>query len=155
MVESDGDGGWLTYSEAAELLGTTAEAVRRRARRYNWPRMRPNLPGEPARVQVPEMPGPARHRPPSPDGRSMMPDGQLPEVAAGSARAGDDHAQVFETAITALSIPLAAERARVDQLLTDLADARAAERISADAAAALRHELELLRARPWWRRRFK
>jgi len=48
---------------------------------------------------------------------------------------------------------LTAERARVDQLLTDLADACAAERISADAAAALRHQLDLLLARrPWWRR---
>ena len=35
MGETDGQGGWLTYSEAAEVLGSTAEAVRRRARRYN------------------------------------------------------------------------------------------------------------------------
>jgi len=41
---------------------------------------------------------------------------------------------------------------RVDQLLADLSDARSAERISAASAAALRHELDLLRARPWWRR---
>jgi hypothetical protein len=44
---------------------------------------------------------------------------------------------------------------RIDELLTDLADARAAERISADAATALRHELDLRRVRPgWWRRWF-
>ena len=38
MVEADSESGWLTYSEAAEVLGSSAEAVRRRARRYNWPR---------------------------------------------------------------------------------------------------------------------
>jgi len=41
---------------------------------------------------------------------------------------------------------------RVDQLLADLSDARSAERISADSAAALRQQLDLLRARPWRRR---
>ena len=44
---------------------------------------------------------------------------------------------------------------RVDQLLADLSDARSAERISADSAAALRQQLVLLRARPWWRRWFR
>jgi hypothetical protein len=57
--------------------------------------------------------------------------------------------------LAAVNVTLAAERARVDQLLVDLADARSAERISADAAAALRHEIELLRTRPWWRRWFR
>jgi uncharacterized protein involved in exopolysaccharide biosynthesis len=44
------------------------------------------------------------------------------------------NAEAFCSAITALSDALAAERARVEQLLMDLADARAAERISADHA---------------------
>jgi hypothetical protein len=48
------------------------------------------------------------------------------------------------------------ERKRVDELRTALADAVAAERISAESAAALRHQLDLLRARrPWWRRWFR
>src|SRR5215469_9818668 len=56
----------------------------------------------------------------------------------------------------ALPDALTAERARVDQLLTDLADAGAAERISADAAAAFRHQLVFLLARrPWWRGWFR
>ena len=58
---------------------------------------------------------------------------------------------------------LAVERERViraerqiDELRSALADARAAERISSDAAAALRHRLELLSARrPWWWRWFR
>jgi hypothetical protein len=173
MVETDGEGGWLTYNEAAELLGTTVEAVRRRARRYNWPRMRPNLPGEHARVRLPEMPTRARARPPKPDGQaavpdehSLMSDGQVPTGALGSAQVGDDRARVFEMAIAALREQLSTANRRIDELIeerrldaeerrqmrTELADARAAERISAESAAALRHELDLLRARPWWRR---
>ena len=164
MAETDGDGGWLTYSEAAELLGTTAEAVRRRARRYNWPRMRPNLPGEPARVQVPEMPGLARMRPPAPDEHSTMPDGRMPVPTPGS-----EPARVFELAVEALREQLTSERRRVDELqalLTeerrqidrlhvDLADAVAAEQISAGEASALRAIVTELRARPWWRRWFR
>jgi vacuolar-type H+-ATPase subunit E/Vma4 len=65
-------------------------------------------------------------------------------------------------AVAALGDALAAERERVaraeqriDQLFAELTDARAAERISAESAAGLRHQLDLLRARqPWWRRRF-
>src|SRR5271157_5664411 len=46
------DSGWLTYREAAERLGSTAEAVRYRALRGKWPRMRGN--DGRARVQVPD-----------------------------------------------------------------------------------------------------
>jgi hypothetical protein len=169
MAETDGEGSWLTYSEAAERLGSTAEAVRRRARRYNWPRMRPNLPGEPARVRVPELPAAARVCPPAPDEHSAMPDGQMPGVTAGAAQVGTDPARAFELAITALREQLGCERHRVDELLaslteerrridrlhTDLAEAVAAERIAASEASALRTALDQLRARPWWRRWFR
>jgi len=46
-------------------------------------------------------------------------------------------------------------RKRIDDLHTALADAVAAERIAAGEASALRHQLDLLRARPWWRRWFR
>jgi hypothetical protein len=67
------------------------------------------------------------------------------------------------SAITALSEALASERQRVirgeqeiAELRGELADARGAERISSDATAALRHQLDLLLARrPWWRRWFR
>jgi len=36
------DGAWLTYREAAERLGSTAEAIRYRAMRGRWPRQRGN-----------------------------------------------------------------------------------------------------------------
>jgi len=44
---------WLTYAEAAELLGISAEAVRQKARRHKWPRRTPNTYGSLAQVQVP------------------------------------------------------------------------------------------------------
>jgi len=54
---------WLTYREAAERLGITADAVARRARRRQWPKLLPNRPGNPIRIQVP---GDQFHRPPPP-----------------------------------------------------------------------------------------
>jgi len=60
---------WLTYREAAERLGITADAVARRARRNKWPKMMPNRPGNPVRIQVPGdqllLPPPAPPRPPA------------------------------------------------------------------------------------------
>ena len=44
---------WLTYAEAGELLGISAEAVRQKARRHKWPRRTPNTYGSLALVQVP------------------------------------------------------------------------------------------------------
>jgi len=44
---------WLTYREAADRLGITADAVARRARRHKWPKLLPNRPGNPVRIQVP------------------------------------------------------------------------------------------------------
>ena len=52
---------WLTYREAAERLGITADAVVRRAGRHKWPKLLPNRPGNPIRIQVP---GDQFHRPP-------------------------------------------------------------------------------------------
>jgi hypothetical protein len=48
------DGDWLTYAEAAEQLGSTAEAIRYRAMRGRWPRQRGN--DGRARVQLPDAP---------------------------------------------------------------------------------------------------
>lgn len=79
----------------------------------------------------------------------------------GADRANDQvHVGALCSAVAALSEALAAERERVaraeqqiDQLFAELADARAAERISAESAAGLRHQLDTLRARrPRWRR---
>jgi hypothetical protein len=45
---------WLTYTQAAEQLGVSRQAVRQKATRGRWPRLRGND-GQ-ARVQVPEQP---------------------------------------------------------------------------------------------------
>jgi hypothetical protein len=52
------EGDWLTYREAAERLNSTAEAVRYRAIRGRWPRMRGN--DGRARIQLPDQPNPER-----------------------------------------------------------------------------------------------
>ena len=52
------EGDWLTYREAAERLGSTAEAIRYRALRGKWPRRRGN--DGRARVQLPDEPNPVR-----------------------------------------------------------------------------------------------
>jgi hypothetical protein len=44
---------WLTYTEAAERLGLTVNAVRALARRQGWPRRSPNVIGGQAWVAVP------------------------------------------------------------------------------------------------------
>ena len=49
---------WLTYKEAAARLGSTAEAIRYRAIRGRWPRMRAN--DGRAKVQIPDDPNPVR-----------------------------------------------------------------------------------------------
>lgn len=47
-------GPWLSYEQAGRLLGLSAEAVRHRARRLQWPTQRGNRPNDPTLVQVPE-----------------------------------------------------------------------------------------------------
>jgi hypothetical protein len=53
MVDTE-VGSWLTYAEAAALLGCTPEAVRQRARRHEWSRRTPNAYGGQAQILVPD-----------------------------------------------------------------------------------------------------
>ena len=65
MINPD-DGQWLTYREAAVVLGLTPEGVRSLARRKGWSRQTPNEIGGVARVLLPtglhrrERPDPTR-----------------------------------------------------------------------------------------------
>jgi hypothetical protein len=150
---------WVTYREAGQLLGISANAVRVRAQRARWPRRLPNMPGAPTLVRVPEevrvRPGApsvprlsgerAGHAPTGPDGPEQAPE-------RGLVQALDTLRQQLEIA----NRQTEAERARVDQLLVALADARTAVMISGCEAAALRARLELMtERRPWWRRWFR
>jgi len=146
---------WLTYAEAAALLGISTEAARMLARRHGWPRRSPNAYGGRARVLLHDDMARDRERPASTGGRMTgQPDGHD--------RANEELVRVFDRAVCALQQQLDRADQQIDGLHADLAslrvelsDARAAERISADSAAALRHELEMLRVRPWWRRWFR
>ena len=114
------------------------------------------MPGAPTLVRVPEevrvrpgapsVPRPsgerAGHAPTGPDGREQAHE-------RGLVQALDALRQQLEIA----NRQTEAERARVDQLLIDLADARTAAMITGCEAAALRSRLTLLtERRPWWRR---
>ena len=156
---------WITYRQAGELLGISANAVRVRAQRARWPRRVPNMPGAPTLVRVPEevLVRPSAPPVPRPSGERA---GHATAAPDGCERAHDGThvqglVQVFEALRQQLEIAnrqTAAERARVDQLLVDLADARTAAMITGCEAAALRAQLALLtdqRHRSWWRRWFR
>ena len=52
--ERPAEGRWLSYTEAAQLLGISSEALRSLARRHQWDRRSPNAIGGQAWVLVPE-----------------------------------------------------------------------------------------------------
>jgi hypothetical protein len=164
----DGNGGWLTYQEAGDRLGVSAEAARAKAARKRWRRQIGN--DGLARVWLPgDLPVTARARrsgdqPVTP----RSPPGQRPVDAA--------NIKVLEARVEALQAELAGARGELvgmREALTeararaDAADARSAE-LSADLAAErartekaiaalsdLAERLDALaaeRARPWWRR---
>lgn len=162
MLEADGEH-WLTYIEVAKLLGCTPSAARMHAKRRGWHRRSPNAIGGRALVLVPDalaVQPRATHVHP----RAMHTGAPMSGEANGHDQANDEQAvaEAWSAAVMALSAALAAERDRVacaeqriEELFAALADARAAERIAADSAAGLRHQLELLQARrAWWRRWF-
>ena len=154
---------WLTYVELGERLGISASAARMHARRRGWQRRAPNAIGGQAHVLVPE----DVNVRPREAAVQRTHDAQMATDANGlnaTKRANDQaHMEALSAAVGVLSDALVAERERVtraeqriEQLFGELADARAAERISAECAVGLRHQLDLLWARrPWWRRWFR
>lgn len=154
------DGAWLTYREAAALLGSNIEAVRQRAIRSRWPRTVGN--DKRARIQIPEgLTTPVR------------------EGDEGAPRKGSDRdprkandrplISSLEATITILREQLAASERREGQGRAELEIERgrtiAAEgRANAEAAkcgqaiealsdlANRLNELAAERSRPWWRR---
>jgi hypothetical protein len=164
----DSNGGWLTYQEAGDRLGVSAEAARAKAARKRWRRQIGN--DGLARVLMPDdLPVTTRAR--GSDDRPMTPrstPGQRPVDAA--------NIKALEARVEALQAELAGARGELGgvrealgeaRARADAADARAAE-ISADlvaerartekaiaAFADLAERLDQLaaeRARPWWRR---
>jgi DNA primase len=105
---------WLTYTQAAEKLGVSRQAVRQKATRGRWPRTRGN--DEQARIQVPEQPYRSRTV------TVPVPDDQL----VGSLR---EH-------IATLKAELAIERERADRATAELKGQLVTERERGDRIAA-------------------
>ena len=127
---------WQTYAEAAETLGISTDAVRKQARRGAWPKQRPNAPGQPARVLVPQAalsaPRPPPRPPPGPPLDASP--GQDPAVP----RSEPDSAEV------------AALRAHVDDLRLQLHAAAERELFLRDQVTRAQAAADR-RARRWWR----
>jgi hypothetical protein len=167
VIEQE-EGRWLTYAEAGQRLGISPEAVRQLARRRGWPRRTPNAYGGLATVLVPEEAS-VRPRPGADAVQEPYERGTTGQPVSGPVRADESGVRAFEAAdmirliretmeglVTPLREQLDRERARADRAESALADAVAAERIAAGAATGLRHQLDILRARrPWWRRWFR
>jgi hypothetical protein len=151
------DGDWLSYREAAERLGSTAEAVRYRALRGKWPRRRGN--DGKARIQLPEHPNPVRTpsaqpvrtpSEPSANGVLIKALGEhvqtlKEQLAAAEARI-DKQAEdlvaydaAYASGLTAERAKVEAERAKAERLIADFA-ARDAQQVADLAAERARTE---------------
>jgi hypothetical protein len=168
---------WVTYQQAGDLLGLSAEAARKRARRQRW-RTQPGNDGR-MLVLVPEQPDEPAHG--RADGRpdrrtnTLLPP-QLGEVEALRELAGTLQSQLAKAEATAereradhmatrerlegeLRVAREVWEARLDGLAVDLADERRARLAEAEAHARremelqqIQAEIERLRSRPWWRK---
>jgi hypothetical protein len=98
---------WLTYAQAAEQLGMTAEAVRHRARRAGWR----SMPGNDGRtlILLPDDVAPVRT-----PGHMRAPD-QAAEDVETSARAHGRAERAFTAALSAIREAHAAEVARLTE----------------------------------------
>jgi hypothetical protein len=135
------DGEWWTYKEAAERVGSTAEAVRYRALRGKWPRRRGN--DGKARIQLPDNAQDVR----TPSERPVRTP-SAPRADQALSHALESHIKTLQGENEALKQQLSATEARLAA-----ADAERGQAIAAFAALADRlDEIAAARARPWWRR---
>jgi hypothetical protein len=153
MLDQVDEDRWLSYAEAGELLGVSAEAIRVRARRHKWPRRTPNERGALAQVQVPSDVRRA-DRAPVRSGPAMTPGRPgTDETKSG----GHDHlnnaiVQAFDRTVAVLQSQLDRNGQEIDALHRELANLRSAERDAHDEAAGLRAQLDQLQARGLWAR---
>ena len=174
---------WMTYQQAGNLLGLSAEAARKRAGRQRW-RTQPGNDGR-TLVLVPEKPDE-----PSPDQADERADGrpdrrtgallppylgevealrelvgtlqaQLSKAEAMLERDRADHISARERLEGELRAAREVREARLDGMAADLAQVRQARLAEVEAfgrrEVELRQtqaEIERLRVRPWWRRMF-
>ena len=139
---------WWTYREAAERLGSTAEAVRYRALRGKWPRRRGN--DGRARVQIPDE-APFVRTPSAPPVRTPS----TPRAELALTHALESHIKSLLGENEVLREQLSAAGDREGKLVAELAaeQARMSEAIAAFSDLAQRLDaLAQQRPRPWWRR---
>jgi hypothetical protein len=141
------EGDWVTYREAAERLGSTAEAIRYRALRGKWPRRRGN--DGRARVQLPDEPNPVRtpsaqpvRTPSEPRVDQALMDSLREHVASLKAEN-----ETLRTQLAGAEGRAAAESARAND-----ESAKTAQAIAAFEGLAQRLEAMAEARRPWWRR---
>ena len=163
MGEDDTES-WLTYRELGAALRVLPNAARMHAHRRGWPKGASNRVGEPTRMLVPDstvVQDCAMHNEPVFDAPS---DGPVQAHTDPHAKANvqahiEAHGlspELIERAVETLCDMVGWSSRRLEELEKRLADAVAAERIAANEAAGLRAELDRLRARtPWWRRWFR
>ncbi len=148
---------WLTYQQAGEALGLSAEAVRQRALRLRWRRQRGN--DGRALIMVPE--DASEHiRPRTPVQKAVQTAVQTPgqtadtkalAEAVAAFREAEDKLRAERDAALAL---VAAERSRADRAEGEAAALREAVRVAEAATERLDRLLEkqLAGRRPWWSR---
>ena len=165
MINPD-DGQWLTYREAAVVLGLTPEGVRSLARRKGWSRQTPNEIGGVARVLLPtdlhrrERPDPTdattgvlrRDTVAPPSGLPSRDSSENGPVNGAVDRAGFPAGELavevalLRERIADKDIHIADLRSRLDAADRRLDAAMAAERKAADEASALRAAIDQRRA---------
>jgi hypothetical protein len=150
-MDGERAGEWLTYKEAAARLGSTAEAIRYRAIRGRWPRMRAN--DGRAKIQIPDDPNPVRTpSAPRANGGSDTSLAHALESHINTLRGEND---VLKQALATTEARLAAADARIAATDPMLIEERARMGQALAAFADLADRLDQLaseRARPWWRR---
>ena len=155
-MATDEAGEWLTYAEAGKRLGISPAAARQLSRRRGWQRRTPNAYGVAAQILVPaEAPtAPSdgvRTANEREDGERGTEEATFASLLIEAERKRADRAERLfdEERLRAdrAERHLEEERGRVEQLQTALADAVAAERITAGVAAGLRAELD--RRKDW------
>jgi hypothetical protein len=150
---NDQDGTWLTYAEAGQRFGISAEAARHIARRRGWPRRPANEPNSAARVFVPDN---TSIRVKSRIRRAVNPVEHPANepLSDGDNRPADEAGRACALAITTLSAQLERTEARAERFERAFNDAMAAERIAANDAAALRAREDARQAWSFVRRLF-
>ena len=164
----DSDGGWLTYQEAGDRLGVSAEAARAKAARKRWRRQIGNdglarvwLPSDLPVTTLARGSGDQPMTPRSPPGLKPADTGIIKaletHVEALKAQLAGDRGELvgMREALTEARARAEAADARSAELSSDLAAERARTAKAIEAFSSLADRLDALaaeRARPWWRR---